>query len=594
MSKKSFQEWDHVMKNFNYSAEQASGDIAAMSERAMDAANGVGEGAELFDKLGVKVTDASGKMKSQEQIFNDTIKSLQGMEDVTERNAIASALLGTTGEELVPVLNMTNKELENMKGNASVISDEDLKQADKFGDQWNRLKNGVGSMLTTLGVQAMPPLQRFMEYGMDNLPAIQDKLTSVFSTAGDVIGWVGDQGLTAFYNIRDAIQDNGPALQRARALGIDLGTQLQDAFQAAKPALKWLGNTGLPLARDALLTLLEKGMDFYDLIKNNWSTIKPVLIGLGIAIASVRAAMVTMTIVQSVTGFLKAFQAATVASRIAMLGFNSALLANPITWVVAAVMGLIAAGVLLWKNWDKVSAYLTKKWRIIQRAVSIAGRAIKQDFQEAYQFVMNLFSNIGNWFMVRFNLVKKGASIVGTFILNSFKTAYNGIVSLYSGIGSWFSGIFGGVKGSFRGGVNTLISIANQMINKLNGISVNVPDWVPKIGGRSFGVSIPNIPQLAEGGITTGATLAMIGEGTEQEAVLPLSKLQSLLDGPGENTSNTYNSNEEQIVFQFNPEVKILGDANKEDVYEGIDMSQNKFNKMMENFLAQRRRKRFN
>ena len=46
---------------------------------------------------------------------------------------------------------------------------------------------------------------------------------------------------------------------------------------------------------------------------------------------------------------------------------------------------------------------------------------------------------------------------------------------------------------------------------------------------------LSGIPQLAEGGITNGATLAMIGEGKEQEAVLPLSKLASLMGGFGIN-----------------------------------------------------------
>ena len=42
---------------------------------------------------------------------------------------------------------------------------------------------------------------------------------------------------------------------------------------------------------------------------------------------------------------------------------------------------------------------------------------------------------------------------------------------------------------------------------------------------------MPNIPMLAEGGIVTGPTLAMIGEGKESEAVIPLSKLNTMMQG---------------------------------------------------------------
>jgi len=67
-----YQRWDTVMKNVGYSMEQANGDLAALGEKAMDAANGAGEGAELFGKLGITVTDTSGKLKTQEQLFQET------------------------------------------------------------------------------------------------------------------------------------------------------------------------------------------------------------------------------------------------------------------------------------------------------------------------------------------------------------------------------------------------------------------------------------------------------------------------------------------------------------------------------------------
>ncbi|MCO5381793.1 MAG: phage tail tape measure protein, partial [Methanosarcina barkeri] len=99
-STEGFQKWDYVMKGVGYSMEQASGDMAALAEKAMEAASGAGESADMFKMLGVSVLDSNGKLKSQEQLFNESIKGLQGMEDITKRNAIATALFSTTGEEL--------------------------------------------------------------------------------------------------------------------------------------------------------------------------------------------------------------------------------------------------------------------------------------------------------------------------------------------------------------------------------------------------------------------------------------------------------------------------------------------------------------
>jgi hypothetical protein len=90
-----------------------------------------------------------------------------------------------------------------------------------------------------------------------------------------------------------------------------------------------------------------------------------------------------------------------------------------------------------------------------------------------------------------------------------------------------------GISSSFR-------SMVNQLISGWNSLSFTIG------GGSIMGVSIPsltlqtpNIPMLAEGGVTTGPTLAMIGEGAEQEAVLPLSKLDSMMRSVSGNVRNT-------------------------------------------------------
>jgi SLT domain-containing protein len=56
----------------------------------------------------------------------------------------------------------------------------------------------------------------------------------------------------------------------------------------------------------------------------------------------------------------------------------------------------------------------------------------------------------------------------------------------------------------------------------MNRIRIDIPPWVPGIGGKFFGVGIPQVPYLATGGLITGPTLAQMGEGGRPEAVLPL------------------------------------------------------------------------
>ena len=66
-----------------------------------------------------------------------------------------------------------------------------------------------------------------------------------------------------------------------------------------------------------------------------------------------------------------------------------------------------------------------------------------------------------------------------------------------------------------------MIGLINKAIGALNSISVTIPDWVPVVGGNTFGIDIPTIPMLASGGFTDGVSIA--GE-AGMEAVISFDK----------------------------------------------------------------------
>ncbi|WP_121614794.1 hypothetical protein [Virgibacillus halodenitrificans] len=405
--------------------------------------------------------------------------------------------------------------------------------------------------------------------------------------------------------------------------------------QGIDKALEFAGifkNEWLPKIRDSIQIIIEKAKEVYNFISNNWSTIQPVITGIVIGLALFKGVMVTMSIIQTVTAFINGFKTALSLARGAMLFLNSAMLANPAFWIVAAFMAVIAIGIAVWKNWDTVKEYLLIAWEAIKTAVATVGSAISSAFTAAYNWVINLFMGIGAWFMAKFLSIQNGAIIVGQAIGNAFSAAYNWIVGVFAGIGAWFVGIFssvknaaasvgrwigdkfsaaynaitglfrglggwfsgimGGVTGSFTTGINAVIGLANKAINSLNGISISIPDWVPGVGGSTYGVSIPNIPYLAEGGITTGATLAMIGEGAEQEAVLPLSKLQALLDmDSGGDTTNNNETNTPYIKYESN--IIVEGNADEEELERAMQRERKKFEKWFEEYIHNKKRTKF-
>ena len=88
--------------------------------------------------------------------------------------------------------------------------------------------------------------------------------------------------------------------------------------------------------------------------------------------------------------------------------------------------------------------------------------------------------------------------------------------------------------------------IAAAWNNTFGKLSFKIPGWVPGVGGKGF--EVPNIPMLANGGIVTGPTLAMIGEGGESEAVIPLSRLDQMTGGGGNVTIHVSGGDPQAVV----------------------------------------------
>ena len=106
----------------------------------------------------------------------------------------------------------------------------------------------------------------------------------------------------------------------------------------------------------------------------------------------------------------------------------------------------------------------------------------------------------------KFDIVRK---IVDTV----FQGMIKGGKAVFDGLTTYFGAIFNIYKSLFNG----IAKLWNSTVGKL---AFNIPSWVPVIGGKGF--EVPEIPMLADGGIVTGPTLALIGE-RGPEAVVPLS-----------------------------------------------------------------------
>ena len=109
-------------------------------------------------------------------------------------------------------------------------------------------------------------------------------------------------------------------------------------------------------------------------------------------------------------------------------------------------------------------------------------------------------------------------------IVDGVKKIFGGIVDFITGVftGDWekawqgvvdiFSGIFETLTGIAKGIINGVSGAINAVIGVINGMGFTIPDWVPVIGGKSFSVGIPTIPQLASGTQDWKGGIAQVSE----------------------------------------------------------------------------------
>ena len=373
------------------------------------------------------------------------------------------------------------------------------------------------------------------------------------------------------------IQDAVPTFLGMLSSGI---TVVNSVIEALQPLGEWLcGNFLQPLGQwtgEIVIGAMEKVSGLLDgfstWIQNNQGIVEGVTVAVGAFFAAFELHSIISGAVTAVTNFV-----GLITGGGGLLGALSSVvsaLGGPITIAIGAV---IAAGVLLWKNWDTVkeAAGKLKNW-VVGKTVALkdgaveafeklktnAGNALialRDDVKQKWETIKSKFSFFSTWLNSTFNTdwTKQfgifGGVLNGFFksakdVIRDVKSVFKGLTTFISGTfsGNWsqawqgiktiFTNVFSGLADIAKtpinaviGGFNAVLGTANGLISKLNNLKfrITVPDWVPGVGGSWWGFNgfniptIGTIPMLAKGGLVESATLATIGE-KGKEAVLPL------------------------------------------------------------------------
>lgn len=215
-------------------------------------------------------------------------------------------------------------------------------------------------------------------------------------------------------------------------------------------------------------------------------------------------------------------------------------------------------------------------------------------------------------------------SIAGSIsgVITAISGVLNGLITFIAGVftGNWaqawegvkqiFGSAFDALIELCKAPINAVIGLINGAINGINSIfgnGITIPDWVPLVGGKTFALNLPNIPQLAAGGFTNGVSIAgeagpeavisfdpayrssnianwmKAGQMLGMPSLTPAFEMPDLSGGPGNNP----------MSFSYNPQVTVQGNADEDTIARALDISYEKFKQYVKQFQREQNRRKY-
>lgn len=576
-----------LMTNFGLDSHTAMNYIAEGAQKGLDYSgellDTISEYSVQFAKVGMDADDMFNIMqagaengawnldKVGDAIKEFSIRSIDGSKTTQE----AFAALGYDADEVMGIFAKGGED-------ANIAFNTILQDLISMDDEVARDAVGVqlfGTMWEDLGVDAMAALSEVT----DGAYLAGDALNEINAVKYDTVGQAL-QGISRQLEVQLA-----PAGSAAAQRLAEMSPQITESLKTVSPYIEDLAVK----FSDVLVDGIDLAIAALIWCSQNTDTLKAAAVGLGIVFATFSAAKMITSIHNAVAAFsllraahLKekaetiylqalyakdavvkgASTAATVAQTAATGAWNvvagigtavtsafgaaMAFLTSPIGLVILAIGALIGIGVLLYKNWDTVKMYAVQ---------------------------------------------------LGTFLSGVWNSISTAVGNFINGIKEKFLSGFSALVGIVKAPINGVISLINGAINGINGISVDIPEWVPGFGGKHFGLMLPTMPLLAKGGFTNGASIA--GEaGTEAvisfdpsvrsqnlsywakagQMLGALPEGVSVLESGGDSNSVSIG----QIVFS--PKIEITGNADKESIIAAIRAEYPEFIDLLERWFMER------
>jgi len=480
ISAEAYQKWDYVMQRAGGSIDSMKMGMKTLSQQAE-------KNSDAFQKLGISQEEVQNL--SQEDLFEKTVKGLSEMEAGTERNVLASQLLGRAGADMAPLLNQGSDAIE-----------EQMEIAEKYGmvmpDAAVKASAAFEDSLTTMQMTFEGLKNRMMGEFLPAMTQVTDGMAKLF--AGD------DSGAEdVAKGIEGIIKKVGEVLPKIIKIGADIAVNLGKAF---------IDNLQSNLGGGQLVDAFANGVD---LIVENVPTWIENLATQFADNAPMIAEQGTEMIIKLGEGLIEALPQLISAAGQIVNGLLRVFIGIP---VLLLAKGMSAAGSFVLGILKKANNAATAGAKLVSNAVKGLKKLPAQFMSWASKGVSALINAIGKGA----GKARSAAQKVASGAINAIKSAFGKVgdigMNLVRGIGrgitngtSWIKGQIRSFVGNVKSFLKSLFGIkspsrwARDQIGKMidiglaNGITDNadvvddaMKDVVPDIDGRRLTTTVPN------------------------------------------------------------------------------------------------------
>lgn len=399
-------------------------------------------------ELGINTTDAEGNLYSIIDIVGQFQESLDGMGDAQKNEYLYNVF----GKQNIAAFNaLMNAGSESLNQFAIAAGN----SFDAAGNKANAMRQSISNQIEVLK-------SGLTELGFKFVEAFREKGSNALQS---LINWIQNFDPTTLINALVGITDAiAKMVQIVWALRVPILTVV-GAIALYKTTI--MGTVVAMKAWNAIQTIIKVAQIAWVAITQGTAAAHTMLT------AALTAQTASAAAATTATGAMAAAEGTATA---ATTGFNLALLANPITWIVLAVIALIGVIILLATHWDQVTAALKNAWQWISNVASIVWDTLVGALQKAWEWVVNLAQGIWEHLVGAWNgFVNIIKSLVEPAI-NAIWTPIKKIIDAFSN-----GGILAGIK-------QIGVSILKWMLTPLQNI-LTLMSKIPGIGDKFAGIN---------------------------------------------------------------------------------------------------------